>query len=225
MIMTFNISKESKDLMEKYDKLMQTRLSPNYILRDFMFSSEAEILGIPNRPSDDVTIVIKSAKALCNEVLEPIRAHFGPISITFGYQSRDLIEAGMVKPKLNSSCPHQYDRGTFGSDIYARVDILPYCVETGEVSKLEFGKWMMYNLNIDLLMAWKKSNVFCVTISPKPRRVWLEWTPKGEGTNGSNKVEYMGASFWQSFNEKTCVDLPKFYPSETNGSMNWFNYK
>lgn len=217
-----SIGKNTTNNMMEYDALMLTRLSPHYILRDFMFSSQAEILGMPNRPSDDVDQVIASGKRLCQEVLEPLIEQFGPLNITFGYQSRELIEIGGVS-KPTSSNPHQWDRKTFGNEIYARIDILPYCVETGTVSKHDYAKWMMYNLDIDLLMQWKKSNVFCVTIGPKPRRLWLEWVPKGEGQNGSNRIDFMGSEYWTNFNEYT-EPKPKFFPSETNGHISW-NYK
>lgn len=225
--MPFAVSNDSKEQMLKYDQLMLTRLSPNHILRDFMFSTQSEILGLPNRPSDDVQQVIQSGKSLCEKIMEPLRDQFGPLSITFGYQSRELIEAGAPKMSPKSSSPHQWDRGTFGDEIYARVDVLIYKLETGQVTKAQVGRWMMYNLDVDLLMMWQKSNVLCITISPKPRRVWLEWVPNGQGENGSNKNEYMGAKFWNEFDASALspADTPKFYPSATNGSMSWNQYK
>jgi hypothetical protein len=226
--MPYEVTKATRDQMALYHKLSLTRLSPNYILRDFLFSTESDVLNISNRPSDDLQQVIKSGKALCEKILEPLREQFGPLSITFGYQSRDLIEAGSMKMAKNSSSPHQWDRGTFGEDIYARVDVLIYAVETGAVTKDEVGNWMMYNLDVDLLMEWEKTDIFCITISPKPRRVWLEWVKQGTGTNGSNKIEKMGVEFWKAFpiileeaGKNAIIQVPKFYPSATNGYMSW----
>lgn len=217
------------ELYEKYEKLCKTRLSPNFILRDFMFSTEAAVAGHSNFPSDSAEQVIESGKQLCSRVLEPILAKFGQFAITFGYQGRDTIEREFSEQdkidKKHSSTPHHWDRGRFGygeNSAYARVDIWPFCVEDGKVSKEEFARWCMMNLDIDLFMQWRRSNIFCITISPKPRRVWLEWVAPGDGDNGSNKIEFMGALYWNNeFPTIAAEQRPKFYPSATNGKMSW----
>jgi len=209
---------------QEYDKYTRTRLSKNYILRDFLLSTDSEFRGISNQP-DDLDLVIKSGKALCEHILEPIIEAWGRFFITFGYQARAGIEAdwSLAKQKINpkSSNPHQWDRKTFGNSIYARVDILPICVEDGEVTKQEFGHWLMQNLDIDLLMQWKRSKVFCITYSEfKPRRVWLEW---GSAENGELKREtFMGAEYWQKIWPTLPEhERPKFGPSHTGGSLQW----
>jgi hypothetical protein len=161
-----------------------------------------------------------------------VLAQFGRFAITYGYQSRALIEAGYPPAKKSTSHdPHQWDRGTFGNQPCARVDILPFCVEDGEVSKEDFARWIMLNCDVDLLMMWKKSNVFCIEVCPKPRRVWLEWVPNGEGEGGGNRVTHMGEYYWQKEYpaalaaganlHEVGVDFPKFHPSATGGKMYW----
>lgn len=202
------------------------RLSKNFILRDLMFSTEAAVAGHSNFPSDNVKQVVESGKQLCSLVLEPILEQFGRFAITFGYQCRETMERTWSeeerREKVHSSTPHHWDRATFGNEIYARVDILPFCVEDGVVTKRDFARWCMMNLDIDLFMMWQQANVFCITISPKPRRVWLEWTPMGQGTNGSNKIEYMGRDFWENqYPQLPLEQRPRFHPSVTNGRMSW----
>lgn len=208
---------------EELEILALTRLSKNFLLRDFLYSTECAALGFSNYP-DDVDMVTRAGKALCEKVLEPILEHFGEFSIIFGYQCRAGIEAAWSAKKRaenpRSSSPHQWDRKTWGEEVYARVDILPFCVEDGEVSKHEFGHWLMYNLDIDLLMQWRRANIYCITISPHPRRVWLEW---GNPALGQPKqTMFMGADYWQRIyptlpeNER-----PKFAPSCTGGRMQW----
>jgi hypothetical protein len=208
---------------EELETLALTRLSKNFLLRDFLFSTECAALGLSNFP-DDVDMVIRAGKALCERVLEPILEHFGQFSIIFGYQCRAGIEAEWSAKKRaenpRSSSPHQWDRKTWGEEVYARVDILPFCVEDGEVSKQAFGHWLMHNLDIDLLMQWRRANIVCITISPHPRRVWLEW---GNPALGQPKqTMFMGADYWQRIyptlpeNER-----PKFAPSCTGGRMQW----
>lgn len=208
----------------EYDAYTRTRLTKNFILRDFLYSSDSDFRGIRNTPQDR-QVVLRSARKLATEILEPIVEKFGKLHITFGYQSKEGIEADWSpsKKKLNpkSSSPHQFDRGTFGTKIYCRIDILPLCVEDGEVNRYEFGKWLMHNLDIDLLMQWKRSNVFCITYSEvNCRRVWLEW---GNTENGQPKREtFMGADYWQKIWPNLSEhERPKFGPSATGGSLQW----
>ena len=188
-----------------------------------MYSTEAALMGLANLP-EDWEMVIRSGKALCEKILERTLKHFRQFAITFGYQCREAIEADMspsarwANPR--SSNPHMWDRKTWGNDIYARVDILPYCVEDGEVAKRDFGHWLMHNLDVDLLMSWTRSNVFCITISPQPRRVWLEF---GEVAKGEpSRTIFMGADYWQRIYPTLPADQrPRFAPSRTFGSMQW----
>lgn len=61
------------------------KLSNNFSLREFTYSSTAETNGIPNNPSYDE---IDNMKLLCEKVLQPIRDLWGkPIFITSGYRS------------------------------------------------------------------------------------------------------------------------------------------
>ena len=117
-------------------------------------------------------MVIRAGTALCGEVLEPLLARFGRFAITYGFQCRQGVEVALSPERRisrpHSSSPHQWDRATFGTRVYARVDIWPFCVEDGEVAKMDYGRWVMHNLDVDLLMQWTRSNVFCITIGPQP---------------------------------------------------------
>lgn len=214
------VSSSTKQKMLDYDAWTRTRLSQNFILRDFLYSARAEVLGQHNRPSDDPEMVVTAGKKMCADILEPMLARFGRFAITYGYQNRTLIEAGYPKSKPHSSSPHQWDRGTFGNRVYARVDILPFCVEDGHVDKYEIGRWMMANLDVDLVMMWHYSNVLCITISPEPRRVYLEWVPQGQGDGNSNRRTYVGEHYWQrEWPDLPADERPRFGPSATGGRM------
>ncbi len=205
------------------DRLGRSRLSANFILRDFLFCASSAARGLSNFP-EDPQAVIRAGRVLCEKLLEPILAEFGRFAITYGYQSRESIEqdmAGLAKAYTrHSSCPHQWDRGTFGDAAYARVDILPFCVEDGHVSKRDFGRWVMHNVDIDLCMTWKRSNVFCLTVGPIPRRCWVEWGRPGLGEPKQEVL--MGADYWQRvYPSLPDAERPKYGPSATKGSMRW----
>jgi hypothetical protein len=188
-----------------------------------MFCATSASRGLSNFPEHPQT-VIAAGRALCERVLEPTLAHFGRFAITYGYQSRESMDSELaqydkqISPK--SSSPHHWDRGTFGDEIYARVDILPFCVEDGQMHKREFGDWLMQNLDIDLCMTWTKSNVFCLTISPIPRRCWVQW---GRSRLGEPRQEtILGADYWQRvYPTLPAGQRPRYGPSCTGGAMHW----
>ena len=210
-------------LAQQYDQLARTRLSKSFILRDFLFCAASAARGLSNYP-EHPDAVITAGRALCETLLEPLLAHFGQFAITYGYQSRESMIrelAAMGRPvHPHSSSPHHWDRQTFGEQVYARVDMLPYCVEDGLVSKHEFGRWLMHNLDVDLCMTWTRSNVHCLTISPSPRRVWIEW---GRPALGEPKQQtFMGVDYWQRvYPSLPESERPKFGPSCTGGSLQW----
>lgn len=214
------------DFYQSLERFSRTRLSKTFYMRDFLFSGHSSAAGVHSYPVDDVDQVLRSGKELCERLLEPILERFGRFIITYGYTNR-LGMDGLLSRKeqlkvWSKSNPHHWDRGTFGKQVYARVDILPLCVEDGEVSKKEFGEWVMNNLDVCLLMQWRKSNVFCITISPRPRRVWLEWVPQGKGEGNSNRITFMGVEYWNSVWPSLPTDQrPKFGPSMSGGKMWW----
>lgn len=212
-----------KPTTQEYEALARVRLSQNFILRDFLFSTDCATRGFRNFP-DDPEAVICAGKALCEKVLEPFLAKWGRFAITFGYQSREGVEfkwsKAMREAKGHNSNPHQWDRKTWGDQVYCRVDILPFCVEDGLIDKHTVGQWMMQNLDIDLLMQWRKSNGYCISISPRPRRVWFIW---GNAQLGEPRREmFMGADYWQRiYPTLPEPERPKFAPSHTEGRITW----
>ena len=68
------------------------KLSKNFTLEEFIRSRTAESMGIDNVPKDEE--VIENMKALCLEVLQPLRDYVGaPIHINSGYRCPELNEA------------------------------------------------------------------------------------------------------------------------------------
>lgn len=219
----FPENRRGRPTPEQFEALARVRLSKHYILRDFLFSTECAARGLSNYP-EEPDMVIRAGKEICAKLLEPIRERWGHVFITFGYQSREGIEWGWSKARREanqySSSPHQWDRKTWGVQTYSRIDILPACIEDGNVSKHEFGNWLMHNLDLDLCMMWRRSNVFCLTLSPRPRRVWVLW---GNPQIGEPKQEMlMGAAYWREVYPYLPEDQrPKFGPSQTGGRMQW----
>jgi hypothetical protein len=63
------------------------KLSAHFDLCEFTRSESAKREGVSNNPTPEHLVNIK---ILCEQVLEPIRAKYGPINISSGYRSADL---------------------------------------------------------------------------------------------------------------------------------------
>lgn len=64
-----------------------TNISQHFTLRELTYSQSAERKGIDNTPPPEV---VANLKALCEVVLEPLRAAVGPITVTSAYRSPAL---------------------------------------------------------------------------------------------------------------------------------------
>ena len=65
-------------------------LSRNFSLQELIKSDTAIRRGIDNNPNSDQ---IEKLKALCENILQPIRDHFGRVKVTSGFRSEDLCLA------------------------------------------------------------------------------------------------------------------------------------
>lgn len=78
------------------EKLGRTRLSKNFFFRDFLHSEIAEVEGIANIP-DNPEVAIAAGRGLCENILEPIQASLGKISIRSAYRSSAINRIGNEK--------------------------------------------------------------------------------------------------------------------------------
>jgi zinc D-Ala-D-Ala carboxypeptidase len=63
------------------------KLSEHFSLAEFTRSESAKRHGVSNEPTPEH---LENIKQLCEKVLEPIRAKFGPLNISSGYRSKVL---------------------------------------------------------------------------------------------------------------------------------------
>jgi zinc D-Ala-D-Ala carboxypeptidase len=62
-------------------------LSRNFTLQELTKSDTAVRLGVDNNPNANQ---IEKLKLLCENILQPVRDHFGPVTITSGFRSPAL---------------------------------------------------------------------------------------------------------------------------------------
>ena len=64
-------------------------LTKNFSLEEMYRSDTAQRCGIDNKPQTEE--VVENLRALCTEVLQPLRDHLGkPVVVSSGYRCRDL---------------------------------------------------------------------------------------------------------------------------------------
>lgn len=142
--------------------MTNVQLSPHFKLSEFTKSSTATVRHIDNTPNDEQ---VKNLKALCENVLEPLRQHFNvPIIIGSGFRCPKLNAAvGGVK---NSQ--HQYGEA---ADIH-----IP-----DEATGKRWFVWLMDNVPYHQLI-WEKS-------TPSSTHHWIHVAFKRIGTNKQQVIQ------------------------------------
>ena len=114
--------------VKSLENLGRVRLSESFYMRDFLYSEISNFHEIPNIP-DHPDIAIESCSNLCDELLEPLNATFGRISILSGYRSPSINQFGNDN-KLNCAtnesnyAAHIFDYKDANGHIGATVSVV-----------------------------------------------------------------------------------------------------
>lgn len=192
--------------VESLEKLGRVRLSPSFYMREFLYSEVANFYGIPNIP-DDPDTAIEAGKHLCEELLEPLQATFGRISIRSGYRSKELNricnERGHNCSK-DSSAAHTWDVRSEAGKIGAMACIvvnwyLPRYEETSDFRPLAW--WIHDNLPYSSMCFFSKLCAFNLGWYEEPTRVIYSYIePKGYLTKrGMDNHEGDHSEWYQDF--------------------------
>ena len=79
----------NQTVVNALDAFGRERLSKHYFMRDFLYSEVAEVHGIANVPCD-ADLAIKAGKAVCRNLLEPLRHVFGHVTIRSAFRSANV---------------------------------------------------------------------------------------------------------------------------------------
>lgn len=110
------------------------RLTAHFTLAEFTRSESAKRHGVSNNPTPEH---LENIKVLCEKVLEPIRAKFGPIVISSGYRSK------MLNHYIGGTLKSQHLEGK-------AVDIDMDGMDS--VTNKEIFEYIKYNLEFDQLI-------------------------------------------------------------------------
>ena len=141
-------------------------LSRNFSLQELIKSDTAIRKGINNNPNSGQ---IEKLKDLCENILQPVRDHFGRVKVTSGFRSPDLCIA------IGSSVNSQHAKAEAAD------------LEVIGTDNAELADWIYKNLNFDQLIlefytpgepnsGW----IHCSYTPDQPRKQFL-WAYKSEG--------------------------------------------
>jgi len=104
------------------------RLSKNFTMAEFTKSQTAERKGIDNTPEGEH---LEAAQALFENVVQPVRDHFGPTVINSGYRSPALNEA------VGGSSTSQHCKGQAAD------------IEVPGTPNADLAQWIVDNVDFD----------------------------------------------------------------------------
>lgn len=110
------------------------RLTAHFTLAEFTRSESAKRHGVSNEPTPEH---LENIRVLCEKVLEPIRAKYGPINISSGYRSKTL---------------NHYIGGTLKSQHLEGKAVDIDMDGMGTVTNKEIFEYIKYNLEFDQLI-------------------------------------------------------------------------
>lgn len=168
---------KSVDSYAQLETLGRTRLSPNFLMRDFLYSEIAawhQLRNVPDFPERATS----SGRALCEELLEPLQATFGRIHVRSGYRS-PLVNGFGNEHGLNCAT----NESNYGAHIWDYPDsqghygataciVVPWLVEhiaTGG-SWTDMAWWIHDHLNYSSLFFFPTLSAFNINWHEKPIR-------------------------------------------------------
>lgn len=172
------------------ETLGRVRLSESFFMRDFLYSEISQIEGIPNIP-DDPDLAVFVGKQLCENVLEPIQAALGRISIRSAYRSCAVNAKGAEnKNQYNCSkneanyAKHIWDKKDAGGFMGATACIIvnsfiPYYERTSNWTALAW--WIHDHIpSYSEMQFFPKFAAFNISWHEKPQKqIYSFVEPKG----------------------------------------------
>ena len=128
-------------------------LSRNFTLQELIKSDTAIRLDINNNPNSGQ---IEKLKALCENILQPVRDHFGRVKVTSGYRSVELCTA--IGSSVNSQ--------------HAKAEAADF--EVMGTDNAELADWINKNLDYDQLIL-----EFYTPGEPNSGWIHCSYTPEG----------------------------------------------
>ena len=177
--------------MKGLEKLGRVRLSKHFFMRDMLYSEIANFHGIPNIP-DEPDLAIAAGTRLCEELLEPLHATFGHVSIRSAFRSVAVNDYGVENMRRGYNCAatkwnhsrHVWDRrdaeGCMGA---AACIVIPWFVERCEAGTpwQAMAWWIHDHLPYSHMQFFPTYAAFNLGWHEKPERHIWSYIPPARG--------------------------------------------
>ena len=196
--------------MKALETLGRVRLSEHFFMREMLYSEIANFHGIPNIP-DDPDLAVAAGTRLCEELLEPLHATFGRVSIRSAFRSVALNRYGHERRNRGYNCGettwnfsrHVWDRRDADGFMGATACIvIPWFIPRYEAGTpwQALAWWIHDHLNYSGMMFFAKYAAFNLHWHENPaRRIDSFAPPRGCLTkpgmanhSGDHSAEYPG---------------------------------
>jgi len=191
--------------MKALEAFGRSQLSKNFFMRDFLYSEISNFYKIPNIP-DEPALAIEAGSQLCQNLLEPLREHFGGLAIRSAYRSCAVNEFGNEN-KLNCAsnkanyAHHIWDHRDANGHLGATACIvIPWFATQYEAGRpwQSLAWWIHDHLPYSTLYFFPKLAAFNIQWHEKPeRRIDSYVAPRGNLTkrgksnwDGDHSTEY-----------------------------------
>lgn len=182
----------------------RVRLSESFFMRDFLYSEIAAINGFANLP-DNPDLAIAAGKRLCEDLLEPLQARFGRISVRSAYRSPEVNGFGNANT-LNCStneknfAGHIWDqrdaKGRMGATACVIVNrFIPYYERTGDWEAMAW--WVHDHLPYSDMEFFPKFAAFNLQWREQPERSIYSFIPPRRG-----RLTAPGRDNWAGMHEE-----------------------
>lgn len=147
----------------------ETRLSEHFLLSDFLGCHSVYLHGYAN-PFVGGYAALEEGKHLCETLLEPIMAEYGPLSISYGYVSPELSKKIVKYMDPNAPSYHRWDKGA-AADICVHAYVKHH-------APIYLAHEIDENLPYSRMITYSESPFICVASQlsegDKPRRAFYE---------------------------------------------------
>ena len=176
--------------MKALETLGRVRLSEHFFMREMLYSEIANFHGIPNIP-DDPDLAIAAGTRLCEELLEPLHATFGHVSIRSAFRSVEVNDFGHARQNKSYNCSktkwnhsrHVWDRRDDDDFMGATACIvIPWFIPRYEAGTpwQALAWWIHDHLNYSDMRFFPKFAAFNLRWHESPvRRIYSDAQPKG----------------------------------------------
>lgn len=130
------------------------RLSEHFLLSDFLGCHSVFTKGLKNLFVDPDGSKLAEAQHLCETLLEPLLAEYGPLSISYGYISPELSRAIVAYQDPDKPSYHRWDKG-------AAADVIVHSWVAKE-APIYLAHWIDENLGYSRMITYSESPGICL---------------------------------------------------------------